>query len=294
MFKHVLVPLDGSVLAERALNPAISIAEALSARMTLLRVVPQFAILTADPTLYEEMNRLGGDESLAYLRSKVQELGLEFPIEVACEIGQPADSIVQFAEEHDVDLIVMSSHGRSGLNRWVYGSVAERVLRQGACATAIINARAANELTEHSKILVPLDGSALAESAVTPAEQLVRALEGKLYLLRVITPAHQTLETASMREVFDDIEQQEVEEADAYLRSKCSGFSEDQVVCEVLSGEGTVAETIIEYGAEQQVDLIVMSSHGRTGLQRWVFGSVAEKVLRGACCATMIIRDPQQ
>lgn len=293
MFKHILVPLDGSILAERALIPAASIADAMSASLTLLRVVPQFAILAADPMLYEEMNRLGEDESLSYLRAKVEALDLPFAVDVMCDTGQPADAIIQFAEEHDVDLIVMSSHGRSGLNRWVYGSVAERVLRQGPCATAIINAGAVNELPEHRKIMVPLDGSELAERALEPGMQLADALGGELHLLRIATSSHQMLETSSMKEVFDEIEDKEVQEADGYLKSKLIGKREDNVFSDVVLAKGTVAEAILEYASEQGIDMIIMTSHGRTGLQRWVYGSVAEKVLRSACCATMIIRDPK-
>lgn len=292
MFKHILVPLDGSPLGERALAPAATIAEAISARLTLMRVVPQFAILAADPMLYEEMNRLGEDESLSYLRSQVEKLDLPFPVDVVCEIGQPADSIIQFAEDHDIDLIVMSSHGRSGLNRWVYGSVAERVLQQGPCATAIINARAENQLPEKRKILVPLDGSLLAEMALEPGKLLAEALQAELHLLRVTTSAHQMLETSSMKDVFDDIEDKEDQEAQDYLRSKCADISDGHVFCEVTFTIGTVAETILDYAADKGVDMIIMSSHGRTGLQRWVYGSVAEKVLRSACCATMVIRSP--
>ena len=291
MFKHILVPLDGSILAERILGPAASIAEAMSAKLTLLRVVPQFAILAADPMLYEEMNRLGEEESISYLRSQADALGLSVPIDVTSDVGQPADTIIQFAEDHDVDLIMISSHGRSGLNRWVYGSVAERVLRQAPCATSIINARVVHELPQRRKILVPLDGSDLAERALKPGKQLAFALGADLHLLRVTTSAHQMMETSSMREVFDEIEDKEALEAEAYLESKTSDAPEGHVFFEVAVTKGTVAETILDYAAEHQIDMIVMSSHGRTGLQRWVYGSVAEKVLRSACCATTIIRE---
>ncbi len=293
MFKHIMVPLDGSLLAERAIAPAVSIAEAMSAHLTFLRVVPQFAILAADPMLYEEMNRLGEDESISYLRATVEEHNLPVPVDVICETGQPADTIIQYAEQHDVDLIIMSSHGRSGLNRWVYGSVAERVLRQGPCATAIINARAVHELPEKRKILVPLDGSELAERALEPGRELAKAMEADLYLLRVTTSAHQMLETVSMQEVFSEIQEKEVKEADDYLKSKYVDAAGNNVFSEVVLAEVSVAETIVDYAADREVDMIVMSSHGRTGLQRWVYGSVAEKVLRSACCATMIIRDPK-
>jgi nucleotide-binding universal stress UspA family protein len=172
--------------------------------------------------------------------------------------------------------------------------VAERVLRQGPCATAIINARAVHELPEQRKILVPLDGSELAERALEPGKDLAKALQADLYLLRVTSSAHQMLETVSMKEVFDEMEEKEVEEADDYLKSKYVDAAGKDVFSEVVLAKGSVAETIIDYAAEHEVDIIVMSSHGRTGLQRWVYGSVAEKVLRSACCATMIIRDRRE
>ena len=291
MFKHILVPLDGSLLAERTLALAANIVEEMSAKLTLLRVVPQFAILAADPMVYEEMNRLGDEESLSYLRSKADALDLSVSIDVFSETGQPADTIIRFAEEHDVDLIMISSHGRSGLNRWVYGSVAERVLRQSPCATLIINARVVHDVPQCKKILVPLDGSDIAERALEPGKQLAAALGSDLHLLRVTTYAHQMMETSSMKGALDDIEEREVQEAEAYLKSKYSDEPDLQIYFKVDVAKGTVAESIVNYAAEHQINLIVMSSHGRTGLQRWVYGSVAEKVLRSACCATMIIRD---
>jgi nucleotide-binding universal stress UspA family protein len=186
---------------------------------------------------------------------------------------------------------MISSHGRSGLNRWVYGSVAERVLRQAPCATSIINARVVRELPQCTKILVPLDGSDLAERALVPGKQLASAIGADLYLLRVATSAHQLMDTSSMREVLDEIEDKEAQEAEGYLKSKYLDVSDGTVFFDVEAAKGTVAESIVNYAAEHQIDMIVMSSHGRTGLQRWVYGSVAEKVLRSACCATMIIRD---
>lgn len=290
MFTHILVPLDGSKLAEQALAPAAGIAEAMSARLTLLRVVPPFALLAADPMLYEEMNRMGEDESLSYLRSTAEALNLAVPIEAVSDNGQPADSIIQFAGDHEVDLILMSSHGRSGVSRWIYGSVAERVLRQAPCATCIINARIVEELPQIRKVLVPLDGSNLAERALAPGRQLAAAMGAELHLLRVTTSAHQLMETPAMKEVFDEIEDNELLDAETYLESKRPDVDVGDVVMVVKSVNGTVAATIVDYTAEQQIEMIVMSSHGRTGLQRWVYGSVAEMVLRSACCATMIIR----
>ncbi len=290
MFGQILVPLDGSNLAERALPMAVEIARASGGRLKLLRVVPYFTVLAADPLLYEEMNRMGEDEALAYLRSVKEEIIEQAPAEVVCEIGSAAESIMQHAHDNQVDLIVMSSHGRSGLNRWVYGSVAERILSQAPCPTLIINARQQTWQPVPKRILVPLDGSSLAEKALSVARELAADLGSELRLLQVTTSGHMRLETGSMAEVFDEIENQEANDAQAYLQRVAASVDLADVHTAVNVSRGTVAETIIDYAAQNGTELIVMSSHGRTGLRRWVYGSVAEKVLRGACCATMIVR----
>ncbi|MCA9949540.1 MAG: universal stress protein [Anaerolineales bacterium] len=291
MFKHILVPLDGSELAERVLQPAVALAVALSAKLTLLRVSPQLTLLTADPQVYTEMSRMGEDRVHAYLRDVQMDLPDDIYINLVCENGSAADVIVQYAETHAVDLIMMSSHGRSGLSRWVYGSVSEKVLHQSPCAIVIMRSKAERELFQYNQLLVPLDGSELAESALPIAVGLAQTLDAGLHLLRVTEPAHVVFETVSMHQVFNEIEAAEREEADAYLKAKLTDLSDMEVTTAVQPSKGSAANAIIDYVGTQQIDLIVMSSHGRSGLSRWVYGSIAEKVLQGSCCATMIIRN---
>lgn len=291
MFSRILVPLDGSALAESALSLAEQFIEGSEGRLILLRVVPYFTVLAADPLLYEEMNRLGEDEALAYLRSIRNELPDPGKADIVCQVGSAADSILQYSMENDVDLIVMSSHGRSGINRWVYGSVAERIMSQAPCPTLIINARQSSQEGAPSKILVPLDGSGLAEQALHPALDLAQLLDAELYLLSVTTSGELRIETASEAGAFADIENGEVVKAKDYLQDLAENLDYQKVNCAVEIASGSVAEAIMDYAAENGMELIIMSSHGRTGLKRWVYGSVAEKVLRGACCATMIVRN---
>lgn len=291
MFTKILVPLDGSALAERALPLAVQIAKGSGARMVLYRVVPYFTVLAADPLLYEEMNRLGEDEALSYLRRIRNDLLDPLSADTICEVGSAADSILQYAQDHAVDLIVMSSHGRSGFNRWVYGSVAERIMSQAPCPTLILNANQPAGQPAPEKVLVPLDGSPLAEKALAPAIELVQALDPELHLLRVTTSGHMRFETDSKDEVFAEIEDTEVVQAQDYLQEQADRLDIANVRPIVDVAKASVAEAIIDYAAKEGMDLIVMSSHGRTGLQRWVYGSVAEKVLRSACCATMIVRN---
>lgn len=290
MFSKILVPLDGSAMAERALPLAVQFAEAEKGHLVLFRVVPYFTVLAADPLLYEEMNRLGEDEALAYLRQIRADLDDPRMADTVCEVGSAAEGILRYAQENDVDLIVMSSHGRSGLNRWVYGSVAERVMSQAPCPTLIINSRIPTTQAPE-KILVPLDGSELAERALQPALEIAAALGSEVHLLRVTTSGEMRIETDSAAEAFTDLESSEVIQAQQYLEEQIAALEYADVRHAVQVAKGTVAEAIIDYAAGQGIGLIVMSSHGRSGLQRWVYGSVAEKVLRSACCATMIVRN---
>jgi nucleotide-binding universal stress UspA family protein len=304
-FRHILVPLDGSELAEKALAPAGQIAAAMAeragsagapVRLVLLRAVSPMALLAADPMLYDEMVRMSVDEAQAYLKTTALTLGqTPFAVESVAVSGSPADAIVQYAEEKGIDLIVMSSHGRTGSSRWVYGSVAEKVMHHAPCATVIIRAHVNVSMFQNKKILVPLDGSELAERALGPALSLAEAVESDVILLRVVagreplpeamTPAGDRVEAA-----LDAAGSQERSEAEAYLRQIQGRHEDSRLATAIEATAGDVADAIISYADGRNVDLIIMSSHGRSGIGRWLHGSVAEKVLRGANCATLIVR----
>lgn len=306
-FRNILVPLDGSDLAEKSLGPAHQIAMAMAHRadeitpvkLTLLRALSPMAMLAADPYLYDEMMRMNIDEAQAYLNLAASTLPeSKVVVETKTINGSPAEAIVQYAEENGVDLIVMSSHGRTGSSRWVYGSVAEKVMHHAPCATAIIRAHVEVAMFQNRKILVPLDGSELAERALEPALALARAVNSNVYLLRVVaarepmpeslTPAGEQVEAA-----LDAADLEERSEAETYLQTVFSTHENQHLFFDVQTTDGDVADTIVTYADTNHIDLIVISSHGRSGLGRWLHGSVAEKVLRGANCATLIVRQQQ-
>jgi nucleotide-binding universal stress UspA family protein len=211
--------------------------------------------------------------------------------------GSPADAIVHYAEENAVDLIMMSSHGRTGSRRWVYGSVAEKVMHHAPCATAIIRSHVSTELFENRKILVPLDGSELAERALEPALALAKAVGSDVLLLRVV-PAREAIPEYMMLagdagHILDAVREQDMAEAETYLQHVYNAQDMGRLFFDVKGADGDVADVIVSYAESKHVDLIVISSHGRSGIGRWLHGSVAEKVLRGANCATLIIRAPR-
>ena len=304
-FRKILVSLDGSELAEKALAPALKIAEAMAARadgqpvhLILLRAVGPVALVAADPLLYDELMRMGIDEAQAYLNTAVTALKPQgVAIETHATAGSAASVIVQYAEANDVDLIVMSSHGRTGSSRWVYGSVAEKVLHHAPCATMIIRAHVPPPTFENRKVLVPLDGSALAEQALEPALAIADALRSDVALLRVTSsraPLPESL-TPSGQDVamLDTAAEQERAEAETYLQTVYIARPNQRLFFDVVTTSGDIADALVTYADVHDVDLIVMSSHGRSGIGRWLHGSVAEKVLRGAGCATLIIRSPR-
>lgn len=309
LFRHIVVPLDGSELAERALSPALRMARAMSAlaadgedngspiRLVLLRASSPTSLVAADPFLYDELARMAQDEAQAYLNATAAKLSAApVIIETRTMAGPAAEAVVHYAEENDADLIVLSSHGRTGGSRWVYGSVAEKVLHHAPCAIVIIRSQAKLEMFQNRAILVPLDGSELAERALEPAMVLARGVGSDVMLLRVVPSPEPVPEglvspgapAASQRLM---VEQKEREEAEAYLQQVYSSLPTAHLFFDVAVASGYVADAIVDYATAHHVDLIVMSSHGRSGVSRWLYGSVAEKVLRGAECATMIIRN---
>ena len=148
-------------------------------------------------------------------------------------------------------------------------------------------------MTQFRNILVPLDGSVLAERALPPAMELARASSGQLTLLRVVTPIYLWAPFVEIEMEVEAALEQSEEQVRKSLEDVRDRLLEKEptlnIKVDVLSGP--VAETIVDYARDNDVDLIVISSHGRSGLSRWVYGSVAEKVIRGIrCCSTLIVR----
>jgi len=318
MFERILVPLDGSPRAEQALPVAARIARASGGSVILLQVVsPPIDYgggLTQTPLMTEEVIETELAISSSYLDrvAKARELA---EIETTTEVmfGLPAQDILAIAESRSVDLIVMCSHGRTGFTRWVLGSVAQKiahhcpvpllVLREGK----LLPLESPPDAARHLTALVPLDGSPLAEAALFPAANLVAALvapaAGALHLMQVV----KQLSTTADEGFITQLNEETVERAKTYLMSvkeRLQAGLKDRKLTIIWSValDADAADAIIgtaeqreqQEGAEGLggCDLIAMSTHGRSGLERWVMGSVMERVL-GATKLPMLIVRPQ-
>jgi len=318
MFERILVPLDGSPRAEQALPVAARIARASGGSVILLQVVsPPIDYgggLTQTPLMTEEVIETELALSSSYLDrvAKARELA---EIETTTEVmfGLPAQDILAIAESRLVDLIVMCSHGRTGFTRWVLGSVAQKiahhcpvpllVLREGK----LLPLESPPDAARHLTALVPLDGSPLAEAALVSAANLVAALvapaAGALHLMQVV----KQLSTTADEGFITQLNEETVERAKAYLMSvkeRLQAELKDRklTITWSVALDADAADAIIgtaeqreqQEGAEGLggCDLIAMSTHGRSGLERWVMGSVMERVL-GATKLPMLIVRPQ-
>ena len=176
----IMVPLDGSFLAEKVLASAATLAGSLGATLLLVRV-REPVVQMADENLMAQVQELRSKEVVEYLQQIVQSPLLQDVKKESLTVHGPvAGTLVDTAVDHNVDLIIMSSHGRSGVDRWVYGSVARKVLRHAPCDKIILQANVDVPLFSNKHILVPLDGSKLAEKALVPAREIALAISAEL------------------------------------------------------------------------------------------------------------------
>lgn len=319
MFERIVVPLDGSPRAEHALPVAAHIARASGGSMHVLQVVsPPIDYsggLAPVPLMTEQSVEMEMAESTSYLNTVAASqmlAGIKTTTEVL--FGLPAQHILAAAESRMADLIVICSHGRTGFTRWVLGSVAHQLVHQSAVPVLVLRESESASLLSHLDAarslcaLVPLDGSPLAETALVPAAYLTAALaapaRGALHLAQVV----KILPATAQEGFVSELNEEALQRARTYLATagehlqatvkdlKLSITSSVELEADVASALVRLAE----YGGEgkksgevRRCDLIAISTHGRGGLERWVMGSVTERILNTTKLPMLIVR-PQK
>jgi nucleotide-binding universal stress UspA family protein len=307
----IMVPLDGSPLAEHALPQARTMARSLEAQVHLLRVVPE---PVAEPVLVEAIPALSRLELLpqeqharqqastreacahaeGYLFSqaaRLRGLGLQATTEVC--MGRAGEEIVAAAQESRARMIVMATHGRSGLRRWTLGSVADKVVRTSH--TPVLLVRATGDIMREwniRRIVVPLDGSYEAQQALPLAGELAERTGAALLFVRVLTPMID-LDIGwgtGWGTTAPDYDVQQRTSAKKELQILASEYRAQGLHITPVVTFGYPAEEIITTATRHNADLIVMATHGYSGMQRLVLGSVADKVLHAATTPLLLVR----
>jgi nucleotide-binding universal stress UspA family protein len=296
MFHHVLVPLDGSSLAESALPHTAAVARAFGARVTLVHVLERLSALharqTVDP-LDWQLKKTEADLYLSRIYSELQHHDLE--VEQVLLEGNTAERILEYVHSSDIDLIVLSSHGQSGPSSWNVSSVTQKVLLKTPTSTLVVRAtqESADDQTEahYRRLMVPLDGSRRAEYPLSIATTLAQSFNAELVLAHVVTRPEmprRTPLTHEDTELCNRIVERNREEASQYLDSLTSHLPGD--IFTRLMVSDSVATCLHDLVEQEHIDLVVLSAHGYSGTPRWLYGSVASRFITDGTVPLLIVQ----
>jgi len=271
--ESIIVPLDGSKLAEVALPYAEELGARTGSDITLLSVL-EFA--SNQDTAYLQRiihaTRHHAEKYLVIPGSKEVNVG------ATTRVGNPAEAIVDFSCTWDHKLIVMATHGRSGIGRWALGSVADKVVRSPTnLPVMLIRGKKARPDVRQKRLLrkalVPLDGSISSQAVIPYISRLALKLQMSLTLFQVVqqTNNHKA-------------------DAESYLQAQCAELEQQGISAQYRVKVGSPADAIIELADELFVDLVAMSTRGRTGIPSWTIGSVAHKVLLAGNTPLLLLR----
>jgi nucleotide-binding universal stress UspA family protein len=287
MTRKILVPLDGSPVGEAALGYSESLARSVGGSMTLLHVSPGGRAST------DQMVK--ADSYLKEIASRLQGHGAQVEVAIAYG-GSVSNWIAEEAEIRQADLVVMGTHARAGLDRMLHGSIAQDVLRRLRAPVLVVRAELASQAERFERpapcLVVSLDGSRFAESALVPARDLAHALGARLVLVEVVpdgTPHVIDSTTGTVAYVDEGTQARTIAEAEAYLLEIQRGLRARDFEAHLDVRVGDPGEQIRLAAASHSAAAVVMATHGRTGLKRALVGSVAGNVLQHGAAPVVLV-----
>ena len=289
MYDKILVPTDGSAAAGTAAETALGLAQRFDASIHAITVVDLNDTPTDVESEVAEERTRRGEETLASLRDQAADVDVSTETQVIETVDPVHQTIIDYARDHDVDLTVMGTHGRTGLNRLVLGSVTERTLRTSPVPVLTVHEDTTLD-PDFETVLVPTDGSEPANVAAGHGIAFAEAIDAAVHVIYVVDLTDLSGEYGSSKvlQAFEEAGQRAIDDVidragDADLRS---------VEASVLSG--TPARAILDYAEERDIDCIVMGTQGRTGLERYFLGSVTEKIVRAADVPVLTVSPPEE
>ena len=296
MFRNILLPLDGSHFSELALPLAIRVAKAAGARLHIVRVHIAPLGQSDAPTEWD-LDELIREKEREHLRAAVARARAS-DVEATCELleGPVARGLERYVSALSVDLLVMTTHGRSGLKRAVLGSIAEECIRMTHVPLLLLQPRSAEDdvptQTEFvHRVLVALDGSPESEQVLTPAVDFAMLTNSRLTLTRVATAPFDIAATIGIEALREYLERSKQQALD-YLHMVAERLPPTLRVDVVALSADRPADGVLRCRDETGADVIALATHGRSGWSRVAVGSVAETVLHRAPVPVLILRPP--
>lgn len=309
MYKKILVPLDTSKLSEIALPYAEELATKLGSEVILLHV--RTSADAPDKTDHKTyMDKIAAEVEQNIKNSAALKKGEKISVKAELQgppalIANPAAAILDYAEKEKVSLIIMATHGRTGISRWTLGSTTNKVARASRCSILLIRAGAVvPRKVRLNKILVPLDGSKASEAVLPYIEALASRLKSRISLLNVVEMLYYVYPYADgpgfygaagvVRVPYTEEEMKPTKDAsEKYLVGINDKLSAQGIQTGYLLRTGSPGEEIIKAEEEMQPDMVAMSTHGHSGFGRWEHGSVADKVLHAGTTPLLLVRPHQ-
>ena len=284
--RRLLLPLDGSDVANRAIPFATMLAKKTGQPLLLLRAVdPSTVTNPSDEAVLEQ------DAAFALITASQPLIAQGLAVETRVVTDPPDVAILDTATPDDVSLVVMSTHGRGGLDRWIHGSVADSILRESSVPVLVIPSQGLDRWEGGApKVLVPLDGSDRARAALGPATEMATALGGSLVLASVVPYPQYVAYAEGYSFIEPDPGDVAIAEMRAYLEGLAATVRTPALSVEVIVEYGSAYGGITAMAEQAQATLIAMATHGRGGVSRAILGSVATATIRQAGVPVLLVR----
>jgi len=303
MFDSILVPLDGSQLAECVLPHAAAFAHSFNAEITLLRILEKTQT-GVSAQLFDLLNwQIQKTKATLYLEeTKTRLIGSNIPALAVVLEGLVTEGITEYAQNQGVKLLILSSHGRHGLTQWGISSITQKIILSAPTSVLIVRAHQQNILAVellsiplYKNILVPLDGSQRAEHVLPIITQLAHDHKPKIHLVHVVHPPEMARQMPPAREDIDlsnRVVARNQEEAGHYLEQvKSRSYLQDIDVQTHLITSDHTAAALYQVVEQEQIDLVTLSAHGYSGKHQWPYGSVVNNFILYGKVSLLIAQD---
>ena len=297
MLNHILVPLDGSLLAECVLSHAVTLAQVFETRLTLLRVVERnqaTGLKRAIDPLQWQIRKVEAGAYLDSLVARLNRVGLQ--AEKVILEGLPPERIVEFTRDHGIGMIIISTHGQSGLSGWNVSSVVQKVILHAHVPMMIVRAHTspATDIAQmrYQRVLVPLDGSRRAECVLPLAKRLALSHNSQLLLVHAVVKPElprYTPPSEEERQLVDRLTKLNQTRAGEYLERLRDQLSPG-VETRVIVGDAPAA-SLHDVVAQENADLVVLSAHGYTSRTRWPYGNIALNFIAYGTTPLLVVQD---